>query len=260
MSTAPSLYLDTPVSRTRVQHHEISQREPRTLADLLHDGLYLLFLLRNGYEPLDSEAFAGMVDQFFGQFERNAKKMGIGFDDVSDAKYAFCALLDEAILASNSAIRPAWEIRPLQLRYFGDHLAGENFFSKLEQLRNQGASRIQALEVFYLCLLLGFEGKYVFEGSEKLNYLVTRLGEEIQHLKGQQQEFAPHWRAPDEIRNIIRHEVPLWVYVALLGIIGLSCFLTLNWLLGRSAYQELAPYNNVIQPYTGTASITITLP
>jgi type VI secretion system protein ImpK len=261
MSTTPSLYLDTPKHPPRqARQPEVLQREPRSLSDLMHDGMYLLFLLRNEYQPMDMEDFAARVDAFFNQFEKHARKMGASLEDIADAKYAFCALLDEAILNSACTIRSEWELKPLQLRYFGDHLAGENFFKRLEDLRHQGAHRVQALEVYHLCLLLGFQGKYVFEGTEKLNYLISRVGEEVQHHKGARNEFAPHWRAPDEIRNIIRNEVPLWVFFALLAVIGLVALFIFDWLLGRQVQQGFAQYVNIIQPYLSMASVTITLP
>ena len=64
-------------------------------------------------------------------------------------------------------IRDARELQSLQLHLFGDHLASENFFHRLEELRVQGASQLPSLEVYHYCLLLGFEGKYRLEGPEK---------------------------------------------------------------------------------------------
>ncbi len=48
---------------------------------------------------------------------------------------------------------------PLQLKLFGDQLAGEQFFTELDEVRRRGASSVQALEVFYMCLLTGYQGK-----------------------------------------------------------------------------------------------------
>lgn len=98
---------------------------------------------------------------------------------IENAKYAFCAAMDEIILASSFSIRPLWERNPLQLRLFGEHLAGENFFDKLETMRIDPVANVEVLEVFYTVLLLGFQGKYLIEGTEKLDYLISRLGQEI---------------------------------------------------------------------------------
>lgn len=234
--------------------------EQRNLVELMHDGVYLVFLLRNGCEPADAKTFVNRIDDFLNQFERDARKLNASAEDIYLAKYAFCAFVDETILKSSFPMRDSWELSPLQLRYFGDHLAGENLFKKLEELRNQGASRLPVLEVFHMCLLLGYEGKYVLEGREKLNFLVTRLGDEIAHHKGKRSAFAPHWKVPDEIKNIVRNEIPLWVwFVALLALAALAYFL-FDWLLGKQAAQTLAGYAEVIKPLPKQANVIISLP
>jgi type VI secretion system protein ImpK len=233
---------------------------PNTLVEMLHDGIYLLFLLKHKFEPLSLTAFTEKIDTFLAQFERNAKKINTTPEDISLAKYAFCAFIDESVLASNFAIRPDWEMKPLQLRYFGEHLAGENFFQKLETLRNQGASHLQVLEVFHYCLLLGFEGKYRLEDKDKLGYLVSRLGEEIDHHRGKPTAFAPHWRIPDEIKNIVRHEIPTWAWLLAFIAAGLLVYSLFDWLLGRNLNQTLAPFVDMIKPLPRNANVIITLP
>ena len=55
--------------------------------------------------------------------------------------------MDEIILSSDFAIRGDWERSPLQLRLFGEHLAGERFFDKLEKLRVDPVANLEALVV-----------------------------------------------------------------------------------------------------------------
>jgi len=129
--------------------------------------------------PQANADFISKMTQFLDDFSRGARKQGASPDDIDNAKYAFCAAVDEIILRSPYGIRDAWERRPLQLVLFGDQLAGENFYNRLEALRARGSAHLQALEVFHMCLLLGFQGRYILEGSEKLAYLTARLGDEI---------------------------------------------------------------------------------
>jgi type VI secretion system protein ImpK len=157
---------------------------PRSLRGLMADGFYLLMLLKRGQLPGDEARFIETVQLFLATVERAAIKLGIASEDVYAAKYGYCAAVDEAMLSQPSTLREAWERNPLQLRLFGEHLAGEHFFDRLEQLRAQGGPRLPSLEVYHYCLLLGFEGKYRLEGAEKLGYLTARLGDEITYLKG----------------------------------------------------------------------------
>ena len=204
---------------------------PLTLKQLLQDGAYLVLLLRNGEEPSETEAFKARVDQFFSDFETRARSHGYAAEEINDAKYALSAFLDESILNSKAAVRDEWELYPLQLRYFGEHLAGEGFFDKLERLRLEPDRTVNVLEVFHLCLLLGFQGKYKFEGSEKLRYLATSLGQEISRIRGDRASFAPSAAVPDEIQQVVTYELPMWVFIGAAVAIGAACFFGYNFLL-----------------------------
>lgn len=232
----------------------------RSLVDLLGEGFHLLMLLRQGRLPPDAERFAAAVQQLLDRVERGAVKLGVSAEDVFAAKYAFCAAVDEALLSQPSALREDWERNPLQLRLFGEHLAGEHFFERLDQLRAQGAPRLPSLEVYHHCLLLGFEGRYRLEGAEKLGYLTARLGDEITYLKGRRAAFAPHWLPPDRVTHALRRVVPAWAPVAVFGALALLAFLGFHGLLGRESDQRLGQYQGVVGLPSRTAHLTITLP
>ncbi len=211
-----------------------SQSFTLSLKDMLEDGVYLLFLLRNGNAPQSATEFNRRIETFIAQFDKNARNLGKPQQLVTDAKYAFCALMDEIILSSDFSIREDWERAPLQLRLFGEHLAGEHFFDKLEALRIDPVQNIEALEVFHTCLLLGFQGKYLLEGTEKLNYLISRVNQEIIHARGGKAEFAPNWKLPQRFQQYVRHELPLWLFFALLSIVAVIVLFTYNWLLDNA--------------------------
>lgn len=226
------------LSNTAINATPTAPTFTRNLKDLMEDGIYLLFLLRNGSPPNSLIEFHKRIDQFLEQFELNARNMGKLPADVSDAKYAFCALMDEIILSSNFSIREDWERAPLQLRLFGEHLAGEGFFDKLEKLRFTPDAKVEVLEVFYTCLLLGFQGKYLLEGSEKLNYLISRVGQEITHARGRS-EFAPNWKLPQRFQNYVRNELPLWLFFALLAVVATALYFSFGRFL-HSESEDLA--------------------
>jgi type VI secretion system protein ImpK len=234
--------------------------DARSMLDLMYDGFYMLFLLKNRHAPQGFAEFRQRVREFLIQFERGTRKLDCSAEDIYNAKYAFCALVDESVLMSQFRIRDEWQLQPLQLEFFGDQLAGENFFDRLEQLRQQGAAKLQALEVFHMCLLLGFQGKYLLEGSEKLSYLTARLGDEIAHLRGSRPGFAPHALPPDRVMHALRNDVPLWAVVAVFALGGLLAFVGLRAHLSRSTEQQLAGYSQVVKLAPRAAHVTITLP
>jgi type VI secretion system protein ImpK len=260
-SHAPRLFADTPPHPVGGSHQtEAAPREASSLLDLMYDGFYLLFLLKAKHAPLDADVFRERIKQFLTAFERGATKLHASAEDVYACKYAFCATVDEAVLMSGFRAREAWQRLPLQLQFFGDQLAGEQFFEKLEELRRHGLPRVQTMEVFHMCLLLGFQGRYLIEGSEKLNYLTARLGDEVARLKGQGAGFAPHWAAPDKVQNQLKNEVPLWVVGAVFGFMALAGFLGLRWQLTEHTKGSLGELHHIVQMPPQVANITITLP
>jgi type VI secretion system protein ImpK len=88
-----------------------------------------------------------------------------GGEDADLARFAVCAWIDEAILSSGWNEKPAWQKEPLQLKYYQTLAAGENFFEKLNAL---GLQNNDAREVYYLCLAMGFMGRYCNVGDKFL--------------------------------------------------------------------------------------------
>ena len=64
----------------------------KSLQELMEDGIYLLFLLRNANPPNTLVEFHRRIDQFFAQFDANARHLDKPPSAVSDAKYAFCEI------------------------------------------------------------------------------------------------------------------------------------------------------------------------
>ncbi len=230
------------------------------LVDLMYDGFYMVFLLKNRNLPSDAQPFRERVREFLLELDRTAARQSALPDDLHAAKYAFCALVDEIVLTSVPRLREEWERRPLQLQFFGEQLAGELFFTRLEELRQQGASRLHALEVFHMCLLLGFQGKYMLEGTEKLGYLTARLGDEIAHLRGRRVGFAPHWAAPDRVTHTLKYQTPLWAIGSVLAAVALLALIGLRWSLSEQTTRQLSGYQGIVRLPARTAYVNITLP
>ena len=85
------------------------------------------------------------------------------------AKYALVAWIDEMLIGEEWAGQNEWTERPLERDFFGARIAATDFFRKAEEaatLRNKNA-----LEVFYLCVVLGFQGLY---GKAEFRSLISQ--------------------------------------------------------------------------------------
>ncbi|SPL71972.1 type IVB secretion system protein IcmH/DotU [Acinetobacter stercoris] len=261
---APSLFDDGQIGSGANNISQPKASQASNLVDLLYDGFYIVFLLKNQYIPSNPEEFRQKIMDLLNRFEQQAKKLQFSAEDIHDAKYAYCALLDETIVSQQDAsffnLQNSWMINPLQLSLFGSQLAGYRFYEFLEELRRKGKDRLASLEVFHYCLLLGFQGKYRLESIESLNHLVARVGDEIDYLKGKKAAFSPFAMLPDQIKNIIHKELPfVWILLFLL-IFAVLAFAGLRFMLDKQNNTALSQYQNVISTPAEQANITIYLP
>ncbi|MFM9709602.1 DotU family type IV/VI secretion system protein, partial [Streptomyces galilaeus] len=71
---------------------------------------------------------------------------------------------------------------PLQLELYGHQLAGEQFFDRLEALRAERESRIEALEVYYCCISFGYKGRYLMY-PERLPALLEQVQQDVSAVR-----------------------------------------------------------------------------
>ena len=209
-------------------------REKPTLKDLVQDFISMALIVRKGRQVTSVSAFEASVDTFFKALERDARSANYSVEQVKDTQYALCAFLDESVLRSgDNELRRHFELQPLQFRYFGVHLAGEGFFEKIDALRGDVKQHLDVLEVYHLCLALGFEGKFSLGQKDQLRYLANTLGQDIARYRKTPKALSPDWALPDQVSQMLRHEVPLWLYLALIALVCAGVYLTLDWLLGK---------------------------
>jgi type VI secretion system protein ImpK len=123
-----------------------------------------------------------------------------GYDasDVRDTHFAVVALLDSVVLHSNDPVRVEWERQTLQEELFGQRDAGVVFFDKLEHFSVQRDSPRLAdiLEVFLLCLLLGFEGRYSGGLRGELDSITERISRRVEEIRGNNRQISPAGSLP----------------------------------------------------------------
>ena len=172
---------------------------PENLA-LLYQGLLTgIVRLQTERQHISSgESFRGRTRTTLQEIERSAISAGHDSRDVNDTHFAVVALLDSVVLHSQGPVRAEWERQTLQEELFGQTDAGEVFFEKLERLRKRQDSERLAdiLEVFLLCLLLGFQGRYSGARRAELDGITERIERRVVEIRGKDREISPTGRLP----------------------------------------------------------------
>jgi len=141
----------------------------------------------------EAEAFRRRIKATLQDIEHVSVLAGYDGHDIRDTHFAVVALLDSVVLHSNDPVRAEWERRLLQEELFGQTDAGVVFFEKLTafQARRDSEQLANILEVYLLCLLLGFEGRYSGGMRGDLDGIAERIRKRIDNIRGRTRQISP---------------------------------------------------------------------
>jgi len=153
------------------------------------------------------QKIAGMLEDF----EKRAERYRFNHKIVQVSKFALASFVDETVLTNNFPLKNEWEKNPLQLEYFGEQLAGNKFFDKLDAMLQQIDVTADAIEIYYFCMLLGFKGRYaIYEHDKLLSIMQSTANALVKAGKIKPVELSPHWLANDQPPPPERRGMPTW--------------------------------------------------
>lgn len=194
----------------------------RNLALIYQEILTAVTRLRSNRQAVsDARLFRNQIKAAIGAAESEATHRGYAAEDIRLATFATVAFLDESILNSNNPIFADWPRMPLQEELFGGHTAGEIFFQCIDRLlaRNDSPQLADVLEVFALCLLLGYRGRYSLSGQEGIRSVVGSINEKLQRIRGGPRPLSPNWLPLQDA--VVQRSYDPWVRGLLVGTLGM---------------------------------------
>ena len=153
------------------------------------------------------------LDEIY-KFEERARSSGAANETVLAARYALCATLDEAVLSTPWGAQSEWAQQTLLVSLHREAWGGEKFYAMLERISQDPERHIALMEVQYLCLVVGFTGKYHVEarGHARLAEVRQALYRRIREHRGAAaSELSLRWRGVEDRRNRLIRYVPWWV-------------------------------------------------
>jgi len=176
-------------------------RRTENLALVLQEVLTAIVRLRSNRQAVsDANSFRIHMREALKSADQEARKRGYSGDAIQLAIFAVVAFLDESILNSRNPLFADWPRKPLQEELFGTHMAGEVYFQNLQKLLGQPDSPelVDLLEVYYLCVLLGFGGRYSMGNKGDLRAIMDAVADKIRRVRGPSPDLSPMWRLPQE--------------------------------------------------------------
>lgn len=216
---------------------KVERVESQRLPDLCAECIMLIVHLRANKEYGEAMELRRRILDLLERLKRTARRADIEQADVDAAVFALVAFLDETIINSEWSQKDLWMVRLLQEELFSLNTAGNEFFSRLEQLRQRPQMYAEVLEVYYLCMALGFKGKYQLQDADRLRTLIEDTYHDLQRAGRTPNDewIAPNGKRRDEIVEVVTREVPLWVIGAAAATLGFLFFVVLRILIGNAA-------------------------
>lgn len=192
---------EAPVRRSRSDNDLISLAAP---------ALDLILQLRAG-QTKPSIDLKRTVAGLLKEMEERGATLRYSDQQIQSAKFALAAFIDETVLTADFPLRDEWEKYPLQLEYFGEHLAGVKYFDRLDELLKSPEANADVIEIYYLCLLLGYKGKYKIYLEEQLKGVIEQVAEVLRRVgRLPAGEISPHWKATDQPEPPREKGLPVW--------------------------------------------------
>ena len=225
-----------PVAEALPKDRVMPEIRSQRLSEAYAPCFALILQLRGAREYGDEPILRQRIQKLLDRAEKDARTAGFAAEDVEAATFALVAFIDETILSSDWSQKGQWLSRPLQLQRYQRYDAGEYFFERLQYLRHNPIQRAQSLEVYYLCMTLGFKGQYMLHEQEKLRLLIEETHRELAQMPEMEAErIAPHGRPRDQRAAAARGKLPAWMILSGALVIGLLIYLGMFFYMSGAA-------------------------
>ena len=217
---------------------------PDRIAMLFQEMLTIIVRIRANRLPVASadhfreQARAGLISA-----QEESHRRGYTRQDAYIAAQAVVAFLDESVLNSQNPALRDWVRQPIGPEYFQQHVAGEVFFHNVKDLLGADDSDRTAdmLEVYQLCLLCGYRGRYGVGREGDVKMITDRIAEKMQRIRRTSPALAPFWLPGTDDAPV---EADVWgtrlQYLAIACVSAFVVLFALYWFLLRGSITALA--------------------
>ncbi len=227
---------------------------------LIAAGATLLTLAAQLRNTPHHDDVAGLRERALAQiraFDERAREADVDADTANLARYALCALLDETVLNTPWGSESVWATSSLLITLYRERTGGERIFQLIDQLGRRPAENLDSLEFLFVCLCLGFQGRYAVRpnGQAELQEVREGLRQTLKrHRPAPADTISPHWEGLRDNRPRVARTVPLWVAGAAAGALVTVLFVVLTITLNRESDRAFARLDDLLREPVPTAA------
>ena len=195
-------------------------------------------------------------------FDLQAQSAGASPETVISARYLLCTVVDEIVLNTPWGVRSGWSQHSLLSLFHQETFGGEKCFAILQRMLENPGKHLDILELYYLCLSLGFEGKYRLAQRvhEQLDHIRDGLYQTIENHRGHmQKDLSPRWQGCGKTKAGMMDYLPMWVIAScMFAVLVLSYSGYRYWLYDATLpiAESLRQHMTALEPSPSAASQT----
>lgn len=175
----------------------------KKLVDLCSPVFILIIQLQNNSDFGDPEILRRRIKDLLDRLDRQARNAQIEVAAMQQARFALVAFIDETILSSPWNQKGLWMSRTLNSEFYGKSDAGDEFFTRLNELCQRVPANAEVIQVYYQCLVLGFKGRY-YSKTDQLRILTEDVYNSLRNLS--EKHTSPDQIAPNPLPDEQRPE------------------------------------------------------
>lgn len=190
--------------------------------------LMMVPTLRTAHPPADVGVTRARLIEMIRDFDAAAIKQGLPDDQRNIARYALCTVVDEAIQMTPWGTAANWAQQSLLIHFFKENWGGEKFFQILDKMSETPSRFTSVLELFYVCLAVGFMGRFHLAGPagrQAVGDLRERLYVLIKRSQGEaDRTLSGHWKGVEIEPRRFKGFAVFGVVAALCALLGLGVY------------------------------------
>ncbi len=162
------------------------------------------------------------------KFEGQARAEGLPNEQVIAARYILCTLLDESAASTPWGGSGVWSAQSLLVQFHNETWGGEKVFQLMSKLAENIPNNRNLLELLYVVLAFGFEGRYrvLDNGKGQLDGVRQRLAQLLKQGRPEPDKaLSIRWQGEAAQAERLGDGIPLWVIAAVTGLLLLGIYM-----------------------------------
>jgi type VI secretion system protein ImpK len=210
--------------------------------------LTVMHALRNRHNLSEVTALQRQLCEEISRFDAHIRNAGAAPEIVASARYLLCSAIDEAAVNTTWGAEANWSQHSLLSTFHNEASGGEKFFTIVERLVQTPAQYLDLIELAYVILSLGFEGKYraIPNGRDLLEHVRGNLFSTLEkNQPAVASDLSRERQAPARQRQHLTRLVPLWVVCAAFLALTTLSYVGIKFWLGDHAADTQARIDQI---------------